>query len=314
MNSMRKPLVLAGLVAAASYAQAARATRPAFSCELLEVHGSGLHSWGWGRNSLASSAMAPIRQGCPVRVSGLAQVSSIEADGSYSLATTADGLDWGWGRNDRGQLGNGSLDFADVPGQIIGVTNASSIAAGRQHGLALLNDGSASAWGWDSDGQLATGVDFAARLPLQIDTLANVSRIGAGADHAVAVLADNTVWGWGDNGLGQVGDGALEPIHPQPVCDRNHRSCPDQRGAAYTRSLAPPMVRSGPGAETPKVRWEMVRLSTRRFRFRSVPFRMRLPLSPGRCTASRCAVTAASGPGVGTVRGSSATEPSTTRR
>jgi alpha-tubulin suppressor-like RCC1 family protein len=79
----------------------------------------------------------------PVKVSNLSGVTAI-ARGStafHSLALKRDGSAWAWGRNDLGQLGNGTINTTGctciaVPGQVSNLSGATSISASEFHSLA----------------------------------------------------------------------------------------------------------------------------------------------------------------------------------
>jgi alpha-tubulin suppressor-like RCC1 family protein len=56
----------------------------------------------------------------PVQVSNLAGVAGIALGNQHSCAFTADGTVWCWGSNDKGQLGNGSVN-SPVPIMVQGL-------------------------------------------------------------------------------------------------------------------------------------------------------------------------------------------------
>ena len=130
------------------------------------------------------------------------------AGGPYhSLTLKNDGTVWAWGRNDFGELGNGTTTSRYTPVQVKGLTNVVAIAAGYDHSLALRSDGTVWAWGLNGNGQLGDGTTTNRTTPVQVKGLTNVVAIAAGVYHSLAIRSDGTVWTWGYNTYGQLGDG-----------------------------------------------------------------------------------------------------------
>lgn len=128
----------------------------------------------------------------------------------HSLAVKANGTVYAYGRNDFGQLGNGTA--ASVPGALVpGVASVVSVAAGDAHSLALRSEGTVLAWGRNDSGQLGDGWTSGApdqpytASPVEVLELRGVKAIAAGCAHSLALAADGTVWAWGDNTSGQLG-------------------------------------------------------------------------------------------------------------
>jgi alpha-tubulin suppressor-like RCC1 family protein len=149
------------------------------------------------------------------------------AGGSYhSLAATpGDGTVWAWGRNDYGQLGNGSTTPSNVALQVLKdgkALKAEAIAGGGWHSLALLEDGTVMAWGSNYYGQLGNGSTTDSHVPVKVQgipavredgTLVKGTAIAADGHNSLALLDDGTVWAWGWNNYGQLGDGSTTDSH-----------------------------------------------------------------------------------------------------
>jgi hypothetical protein len=99
--------------------------------------------------------------------------ASIALGGSHSCTLPTDGKVKCWGRNNHGQLGDGTTTDRTTPTEVSGITNATSIAPGGSHTCALLTDGKMKCWGSNACGQLGDGtttdcytpVDFVWFLP-----------------------------------------------------------------------------------------------------------------------------------------------------
>lgn len=97
--------------------------------DVLTVAGGGDHSlavtgdgslWAWGDNSTGKlglgTAGAPIPQ--PTQVPGLENVIAVAVGEAYSIAVKDDGTIWTWGKNNSGQLGDGTTQDRLTPGQV----------------------------------------------------------------------------------------------------------------------------------------------------------------------------------------------------
>jgi hypothetical protein len=74
------------------------------------------------------------------------------------LALLANGTVKAWGRNDFGQLGNGTTTDSNTPVAVTGLEGAvTAIAAGWGHSVALLANGTVNSWGKNVSGQLGSG-------------------------------------------------------------------------------------------------------------------------------------------------------------
>jgi alpha-tubulin suppressor-like RCC1 family protein len=131
----------------------------------------------------------------------------LSAGGNHSCAIRNDGSVWCWGRNDFGQLGDGTATDRDVPVQVVGVTGATKVAAGDLHTCAI--DGMQDVWCWGRNdfGQLGDGTTSDSRSPVRVKDLVDVAQLSVGANHGCVVRDDATVACWGANEDGQIGDG-----------------------------------------------------------------------------------------------------------
>ncbi len=205
--------------------------------------------FAWGRNAagqvgVIGDGTAADKQLAPVEVAGLpADIVEIVAGSEHSLALTADGEVFAWGRNQYGNLGQGSFDADRHPAPVAvpGLRDVIDLATGRDHVLALRADGTVATWGLGASGQLGTGqpADGA-----EEDRAAPVTALiaeGAPLTDATAVFANgNTsyalraaaageqLWGWGQNFSGQLATGAT-----------SHAEWLARRAVIYTAAAEP---------------------------------------------------------------------------
>jgi alpha-tubulin suppressor-like RCC1 family protein len=111
-----------------------------------------------------------------------------------------------WGKNNAGQLGDGTKTNRRDPVTIPGLSDVTTLAAGGDHSLAL-KDGKVLSWGRNDFGQLGDGTKTKRLIPGQVSGLSGVTAIAAGGFHSLALDDNGTVWAWGKNNVGQLGDG-----------------------------------------------------------------------------------------------------------
>ncbi|MER8186927.1 hypothetical protein [Kitasatospora sp. NPDC094015] len=189
-------------------------------------------AWGNNVNGQLGDGTAKTQRLTPISVVGLsgAEVDAIAAGGTattgFAMALLGNGTVESWGRNDKGQLGNGASGTTDewaVPSLVAGLAGVEAIAAGGSHALALLKDGTVRAWGLNDKGQLGDGTTTDAKLPVTVSGLDSVKAIAAGDSFSMALLQDGTVKTWGGNDKGQLGvtprpAKSTDPV-PAPVPD-----------------------------------------------------------------------------------------------
>ena len=144
------------------------------------------------------------------------QVAAVSAGGSHTVALGQDGRVWAWGRNDFGQLGEGTITFRLIPVEVGGLPPIAAVAAGLNHSLAVGQDGSLWAWGQNSLGQLGDGTTSLRPSPARVAGLPPISAGAAGRYHSLALGQDGSLWAWGSNSFGQLGDGTTT-ASPSPA-------------------------------------------------------------------------------------------------
>ncbi|XXY17664.1 MopE-related protein [Sorangium sp. So ce216] len=167
--------------------------------------------WVWGASSYGQigNGSSGINQVTPTSVSLPGGAAAISAGWHHSLAVSTDGSVWSWGRNNYGQIGNGTSGTTNrtTPYQVALGGMATAVAAGGGHSLALLSDKTVKAWGYNGQGQLGLGSTTSQPLPQIVPGLSNVQVIAAGGYFSMAMGLSGTVWSWGQDTQGQIGDG-----------------------------------------------------------------------------------------------------------
>lgn len=140
---------------------------------------------------------------------------TISLGGRHSAAIKKDGSLWMWGKNDRGQLGDGTINSDELdppyekkPKKIL--DNVSSVSLGEGHTAAIKKDGSLWIWGYNACGQLGNGAPFGTRdnnINTPFHLMDNVVSVKLGYVDSFCIKSDNSLWAWGKNACGMHGDG-----------------------------------------------------------------------------------------------------------
>ena len=144
----------------------------------------------------------------------------------HACAVASDSKLYCWGRNHKGQLGNGSTVDSSKPvavnttGVLAGKT-IKQISSGAYHTCVIASDDKVYCWGENSDGRLGNNSTANSPVPVRVNTTGvlagkTIKQISSGHYHTCAVASDDKVYCWGSNEDGGLGNGSAS-VSPVPV-------------------------------------------------------------------------------------------------
>lgn len=176
----------------------------------------------WGRNELGQvfGDITARNYFAPILTAALSTtVQALVGGANHSCAITdAHGVVC-WGRNEEGQLGDGSGVTPHAPVAVLGLTNdVQALTAHADHTCALLGSGQVWCWGLNKQGQIGGQPSEHQLAPVLVQALPRAKQIAAGAKHTCALAESGTIYCWGRNAHGQLGNGsALDSSSPITV-------------------------------------------------------------------------------------------------
>ena len=145
----------------------------------------------WGNNTYGQLGDGTTQERLtPMDVAGLKSGVQAIATGSYhSCALTTSGGVKCWGKNDGGQLGDGTTQRRRAPVDVVGLSSGvRAIAAGLYHTCAVTEAGGVKCWGLNNGGQLGDGTGTQRLTPVDVVGLSSgVRTVTAGYFHTCAL-------------------------------------------------------------------------------------------------------------------------------
>ena len=118
---------------------------------------------------------------------------AVSLGGAHSAVIKADGSLWLCGRNNAGQLGNGTRTNSKSPFKLMDGVKAVSL--GSYNSAAIKTDGSLWTWGGNQSGELGNGTTTYSEKPIKI--MNGIKAVDMGQSHSAAIKTDDSLWLWG---------------------------------------------------------------------------------------------------------------------
>ena len=211
------PTTVAGLSATVTMAGAGDGS----SCA---ANSDGFYCWGSNEWWLLADGIQ-LNTTAPTSVTGLS-THVIDFDGTYEHVCVVNDVDGDargaalcWGRNHRGQLGDGTTQDRSSPTQVAGLTDhVRSISPGSYHSCALVDTdgdtiGGVKCWGDNGWGQVGDGSGTERYSPVNVSGLTEadgVLDVQSGHVHSCALTDEGGVKCWGYGNDGRIGNGSTD--------------------------------------------------------------------------------------------------------
>jgi alpha-tubulin suppressor-like RCC1 family protein len=137
------------------------------------------------------------------------QWSSISASSVNILGIEVGGALWAVGRNNVGQLGDGTTNNRSRPVRIGGNRPWTAVQSAGLFSVGIQTDG--SLWTWGGASGLGDNSLIARSIPTKVGADRQWTDIAVSDGHALAISSDGSLWTWGANNLGQLGNGSQTP-------------------------------------------------------------------------------------------------------
>lgn len=176
------------------------------------LYGRGRNDWGQLGDGTTVTNYNTMQQ-----IGGDNDWTDIFSSNNHTLAIKTNGTLWAWGRNNEGQIGNGTTINQLTPMQIGTDTDWIAVGTGDYNSIALKSNGTIWTWGKNEYGQLGNGTLNSSYVPQQVGDDSDWVKIAANGYCNFAIKADGTLWAWGYNGVGQLGVGSSGDIRDIPT-------------------------------------------------------------------------------------------------
>ncbi len=158
------------------------------------------HIAAFGGGSVIAAGVLLALFGTPIRSPDVAVWGGVW----HTCATRAGDL-FCWGKNNEGQLGDGTTQSRPIRTRVSGVNDIVAAAGGTFHTCAIRTSGRVACWGRNAEGQLGVEAPAASLSPVIVPGLADVRALATTNEFNCALRLDGTVSCWGDNHDGQLG-------------------------------------------------------------------------------------------------------------
>lgn len=170
--------------------------------------------WSWGSENFGElgngGELNESRVG-PSQIGTSNNWQSVKCGVQFSIALKTDGTLWSWGRNNTGQLGDGTTINRGIPIQLGTDNDWESVNAGYFFCYARKTDGTLWTWGSNFFGQLSNGTLVDEYLPVLVTSISDIDDLETGGFHTAFLKTDSSIYISGSNFSGQLGNGEAGP-------------------------------------------------------------------------------------------------------
>ncbi len=148
--------------------------------------------WGAAQNGMSGVALSPR----PTAIAGLTDVIDLSAGGGHVCALRSDGHVRCFGRNEEGELGDGTMQARSRVVDVVGLDDAIDLDADSMHTCALRRGGRIACWGENGAYQLGIGSGPDRPSPQDLPGIAGATAVSAGMIESCVLASDQSVQCW----------------------------------------------------------------------------------------------------------------------
>jgi regulator of chromosome condensation len=160
-----------------------------------------VYSWGdaeFGQIARQPRSRRSVANSLTLESIGAKSVTAIYTGRNHSFYKAYDKI-YGWGLNNYGQLGDGTVKNTYLPHEIGALSNLdiADIQGGENHTIALTTDGTLLAWGRNDDFQLGLNCTEDSSIPQVVKFEGKITQISAGSHFNFLVTDKKRAYSWG---------------------------------------------------------------------------------------------------------------------
>ena len=197
----------------------------AFTCGVAK--GGQTFCWGINENGelgIGSTSLSVTEKLVPTPIASGLLFTAVSAGGDHACALAKGGTLYCWGKNEFGEVGNGTTGLASAPVPVIGGHTFTSVSAslaydgGEVGTCAIAKGGDMYCWGENGSRRLGTGTGGGiATVPVAVAGGHTFTVVTTGIVTTCGVTKANGAYCWGTNTEGQIGDGTSQTTYAAPT-------------------------------------------------------------------------------------------------
>src|SRR5439155_291619 len=162
---------------------------------------------GWG--GLGNGTITPYAGSTvPVAVAGGLTLQSVSVRRQVCAVATS-GAAWCWGLNEKGQVGDGTIENQGHPTAVQGGLRFAQVSAGWDLTCGATTDGAAYRRGLNPSGPVGIGPAHGSAAPIAVVGGLTFLTVSAGLDFICGITTGHKAYCWGDNYAGELGDSTI---------------------------------------------------------------------------------------------------------
>lgn len=178
-----------------------------FACALKEAGDAWCWGWHGGLRLGVGGALTAEGSGTPLAVAGGHLFASLQLASDIACGVTTAGVGYCWGRNDNGELGDGTKTDRGVPTRVVGTHRWRRIYPSGRFSCGMTTHGAVYCWGENEFGQFGWGAPSESLRPYRVAPAGRYTELALGGRHMCGIRRDGVAECWGAGENGQLGNG-----------------------------------------------------------------------------------------------------------